>query len=118
VVLNTEGVGFGRVLHQVLDLRVKQVLFKFEIHVIDGGVFLVTIEIKIKGVDTFLCSFLRITIKVERMSQPLYFQIFLPKPLAQIHGLGEFGDEGLVNVGLDVGAGLVGVGFDEGVFFK
>jgi hypothetical protein len=111
-------VGFGGVLDQVLDLRVKQILLKLEIHVIDGGVFLVTIEIKIKGVDTFLCGFLRVAIKVQRMSQPLYFHIFLPEPFAQIHGLGEFGDEGLVDVGLDVGAGLVGVGVDEGVFFK
>ncbi len=110
--------GFGRVLDQVLDLCVKQVLFKLEIHVIDGGVFFVAVEIKIKGVDTFLCSFLRVAIKVQRMSQPLYFHIFLPEPLAQIHGFGQFGDEGPIDVGLDVGAGLVGVGFDEGVFFK
>lgn len=118
MVLNTEGVGFGSVLEQFLDLRVKQVLLKLEIHVIDRGVFLVAVEIKIKRVDAFLCSFLRVAIKVQRMSQPLYFHIFLPEPLPQIHGLGQFGDEGLVDVGLDLGAGLVGVGFDEGVSFK
>ncbi len=56
VIFNAEGMGFGGILDQVLDLRVKEVLFELVIHVIDRSVFLVAVEIKVEGVDALLCG--------------------------------------------------------------